>query len=107
MQACLVHLARILLRVQGKGRRGRQRCSFWIYLYLLGKQSGFEKGRMHTALAALSGGIKTTVEVGAGSTAHQSLPCQTFPFSRAAMFILSLPAMLFTDPHVGQGCTKI
>lgn len=88
--------ARILRRGLGKGRIGRQRCNFWIYVYLPGKQSCFEKGRMRTALAALSGGIKITVEVRAGNNAHQSLPCQTFLSSRAAMFILSLSAMLLT-----------
>lgn len=93
----VVSLARILLRELGKGRRDRQRCIFWIYLYFLGKQSCFEKGRMHTALTALSGSIKTTVEVRAGNNAHQPLPCQIFIFSRAAMFFLSLSSMLFTN----------
>lgn len=61
---------------------------------------------MHTALAALSGGIKITVEVRAGNNAHQSLACETFLSARAAMFILSLSAILLTDISCGVGMYK-
>lgn len=102
MQVWYVYLARIILNKRGAGR---DVISGLICINTLGKQSRVEKGKMHAALAALSGSIKATVVLGAGGTTRHTL-ILTLPkhfFSRAALFLPRLSPTLSAAISCGAG----